>query len=352
MNCPDCGSFGGPMKEMMGASFPDGGWQCQVCERIYEKPVKNGAVMSVLVTGSEGVIGRRLVKRLSDVRLYRDRVITMDCIPSNRADHCIANITHPETLDSAFRYNEINTVFHLAASVGRMASEKWAGVALRTNVEGTQHLIDLCLRDQVRFVYVSTSEVYGDAFLDNLVDESTPIGRHLGIYGLSKYMGEELVRLAVDRRSLDAVIIRPFMCYSEDEPLLKTRSAIARMMRQVLAGESLTVHRGSQRSWCYVDDIVQGMIAVGLSDLKGVYNVGRRDPLTMEDVAISLNTIAQSVAGVEVVDMPPGIYPVKEASFDKLERDTGFKAQVGLRNGLNRLVAHHMPLYERHIPRG
>ncbi len=310
--------------------------------------------MSILVTGSEGVIGRRLVKRLSD---YDGLVVTMDRIPSNREMHCIADITHPETLGHAFTYADPTmvfpkVVFHLAASVGRDASEAWAGVALRANVEGTQHIIDLCIEHGSRLVYISTSEVYGDAFLGGIVDESTPIGRHLGIYGLSKYMGEELVRLAVDRRRLNAVIIRPFMCYSEDELLLRTRSAIARMMRQVLDGEPLTVHRGSERSWCYVDDIVKGMIAVGLSELHGVYNVGREDLESMEDVAKLLNEVAQSMAGVEVVDMPEGIYPIKRANFDKLERDTGFRAQVGLRAGLNCLVSYHMPLYERHIPRG
>jgi len=305
--------------------------------------------MSILITGSEGVIGRRLVKLLTGVS--ESRIITMDRIPSENLFYWIADITHPETLHNVFS-QLTDTVFHLAASVGREASEIWAGVALRANVEGTQHIIDLCIEHDSRLVYVSTSEVYGDAFLDSVVDESTPIGRHLGIYGLSKYMGEELVRLAVDRRGLDAVILRPFMCYSEDEPLLRTRSAIARMMKQVLAGEPLTVHRGSERSWCYVDDIVKGMIAVGLSELKGVYNVGRDDPASMEQVANTLNDVAHSISGVEVVDMPDGIYPVKRASFDKLERNTGFKAGIDLRTGLNCVVAHHMPLYERYEPRG
>lgn len=306
--------------------------------------------MNILITGSEGVIGRRLVNHMIESSWCPDalcHVHTCDRIPADRACHTIADITHPETLRRAFTASEPELVFHLAASVGRRASEAWASVALRTNVEGTQNVVDLCLEYGARLLYVSTSEVYGEAFNDEVpVIEAVPCGRPLGIYGLSKGMGELVVELAVKRHGLDAVIARPFMCYSEDEPLSPYRSAIARFMRSVVRGEPLEVHEGAVRSWCYVDDMVEGLARLGLSECQGVYNVGRDDPQPLYETAQLIQEIAASTIGLSIAKMPPGIYPVKHASFDKIRRDIGWQAETTLEEGLRRVVAKHFPQNE------
>lgn len=312
--------------------------------------------MNILITGSEGVIGRRLYRYFNtslpvtpnpsptQFVFTCDRLIT----DRNRRSHIVADITHPETLRRAFTASEPNLVFHLAASVGRRASEAWASVALRTNVEGTQNVVDLCLEHGARLVYVSTSEVYGNTFLyKKPVEEFDAIGIHQGIYGLSKWLGERVVNLAMNRHCLDAVIARPFMCYSEDEPLSPYRSAIARFMLAIVRGEPIVVHEGAVRSWCYVDDMASGLARLGLSECQGVYNVGRHEPMTLVETAKLLVEETAHTAGINVVEMPPGIYPVKHASFDKIRRDIGWEAEIDLADGLRRVRAHHMPLYER-----
>lgn len=303
--------------------------------------------MNILITGSEGVIGRRLVKFLE---VWPSDVFTCDCLPSDRPRHTIADITHPETLRRAFTASQTGLVFHLAASVGRLASEAWASVALRTNVEGTQNVVDLCLEHGARLLYVSTSEVYGDAFFSEVpVEEKGPpavMGPHLGIYGLSKYLGEQVVNLAWWKRGLDVVVARPFMCYSEDESLSPYRSAIARMMRAIVRGEPIEVHEGAIRSWCYVDDMVEGLARLGLSDCQGVYNVGRHNPRTLDEVAYLLARLAGKMGTINTVPIPNGIYPVKHASFDKILRDIGWSAGTTLEEGLRRVVERHMPQNE------
>jgi len=309
--------------------------------------------MNILITGSEGVIGRRLYSQ--DWLLYPhvDAVYTCDRLPADRPRHTIADITHPETLRRAFTASKPSLVFHLAASVGRRASEAWASVALRANVEGTQNVVDLCIEYGARLLYVSTSEVYGDAFHDEVpVTEAVPCGHPLGIYGQSKGMGELVVELAVNRHGLDAAIARPFMCYSEDEALSPYRSAIARMMRAILRGEAITVHQGAVRSWCYVDDMAEGLARLGLSECQGVYNVGRHEPMTLEETAKLLVEETAHTAGIEIVEMPAGIYPVKHASFDKIKRDIGWEAKIEMADGLRRVRAFHMPLYKRFRVRG
>ena len=312
--------------------------------------------MNILITGSEGVIGRRLVRYLDNrYHRYKDikvapKIFTCDRLPSDRGRHTIADITHPETLRRAFAASEPDLVFHLAASVGRRASEAWASVALRTNVEGTQNVVDLCLEHGARLLYVSSSEVYGDAFNDEVpVTEAVPCGHPLGIYGLSKGMGEVIVELAVNRNDLDAVIARPFMCYSEDEPLSLYRSAIARFMRAIVRGEPIEVHEGAIRSWCYVDDMVEGLARLGLSQCQGVYNVGRHEPNDLAEAAsilLKLTGAESSHGRLKVVPMPDGIYPVKHASFDKIRRDIGWEAETTLEEGLRLLVAKHFPVDE------
>ncbi len=321
--------------------------------------------MNILITGSEGVIGRRLVRYLKTCPFdvldsASSSVFTCDRLPADRSRHTIADITHPETLRRAFTASRPELVFHLAASVGRRASEAWASVALRTNVEGTQNVVDLCLEFGARLLYVSTSEVYGDLFLwangatEPGVNEEMPLHYQLGIYGLSKYLGEQVVDLAVARHDLDAVIARPFMCYSEDEPLSPYRSAIARMMRAIVRGEPIEVHEGAVRSWCYVDDMVEGLARLGLSDCQGVYNVGRHDPKAIDEVAMGLYNKAAAIfpssfemnSKIKTIPIPPGIYPVKHASFDKIQRDIGWQAETTLEEGLRRVVEQHMPQHE------
>lgn len=310
--------------------------------------------LNILITGSEGVIGRRLVRyfsnedRLTYLMNREHGLFTCDRLPADRPRHTIADITHPETLRRAFEASRPELVFHLAASVGRLASEAWASVALRTNVEGTQNVVDLCLEYGARLLYVSTSEVYGDAFFDpGPVTEVMRTQVHQGIYGLSKLHGEGLVRLSHIRHGLDAVIARPFMCYSEDEALSPYRSAIARFMRSIKRGEPITVHEGAIRSWCYVEDMVEGLARLGLSECQGVYNVGRHEPMTLEETAKLLVEETAHTAGINVVEMPDGIYPVKHASFDKIKRDLGWEAGIDMKDGLRRVRAYHLPLYER-----
>lgn len=308
--------------------------------------------MNILITGSEGVIGRRLYRYLIESSWCPDalcRVFTCDRLITdrNRRSHIVADITHPETLRRAFTASKPKLVFHLAASVGRRASEAWASVALRTNVEGTQNVVDLCLEHGARLLYVSTSEVYGDAFLmRDPVTEIHSIGLQLGIYGLSKYSGELVVGQAIGRHGLGAVIARPFMCYSEDEPLSSYRSAIARFMRAIVWGEPIEVHEGAVRSWCYVDDMVEGLARLGLSECQGVYNVGRHEPKDLAEVAsilLKLTGAEASHGRLKVVPMPSGIYGVKHASFDKIRRDIGWEAETTLEEGLRRVVAKHFP---------
>ncbi len=311
--------------------------------------------MNILITGSEGVIGRRLVQWLVASYPYHD-VFTCDRLPSDRTAHTITDITYPETLRRAFAASEPALVFHLAASVGRRASEAWASVALRTNVEGTQNVVDLCLEYDARLLYVSTSEVYGDRFLpDDVWKEPVVEEMYLwpseqqGIYGLSKYMGEQVVEIAVNRHGLDAVVARPFMCYSEDEPLSPYRSAIARMMRAIVRGEAIEVHEGAVRSWCYVDDMVEGLARLGLSDCQGVYNVGRHEPKDLAEAAsilLKLTGAESSYGRLKTIPIPDGIYPVKHASFDKIQRDIGWTAETTLEEGLRQVVKRHFPVDE------
>jgi len=114
-------------------------------------------------------------------------------------------------------------------------------------------------------------------------------------------------------------------------------------------GEPIEVHEGAVRSWCYVDDMAEGLVRLGLSDCRGVYNVGRHDPFSMGEVASALGTMVATEGDfntypeIKTVPMPTGIYPVKHASFDKIHRDIGWQATTALDEGLRRVVERHFP---------
>jgi len=299
--------------------------------------------MAVLVTGALGVIGRRLSQTLRD-RGY-DTVVS-DVRILKEDGYRRGDITQYVEMDRIFKEFKVDHVFHLAGEVGRVNGEEFPRRAVDINVSGTINLAQLCLEHGSRLYFASTSEVYSglpghEKLTADLVEEHgySPTN----VYGISKWHAEHYLRHFNDHFGLKALSFRFFMCYGAGEYPNPYRSAMTNFIYAALTGKKLNVHRGTARSWCYIDDIVAGCIAaMEHAPFKSyeAYNIGRDDLRPTEEVAeLIVELTGASREQLEFSNPDRLVYPVKDASFAKAKRDLGFEATIPLAEGIERTIA-------------
>src|SRR5215210_5339005 len=201
-----------------------------------------------LVLGSEGNIGAPLTRHLMATGW---EVLEADIRPGWRDRYVMADINHPVDLLPAFDW-EPTVVFLLSAMVSRVTCEQASSLAIATNLSGVNNVLQLAKRAKSKVVFFSTSEVYGPHC--DPMDETDSNPKPNNRYGLSKLLGEQLVEYEVRTHGLDAVVLRPFMVYDENEDLGDHRSAMIRFSSELALGRPIEVHRGSARSWLHITD--------------------------------------------------------------------------------------------------
>jgi nucleoside-diphosphate-sugar epimerase len=258
-----------------------------------------------------------------------------------------ADVTSFEDLYRIFKSSNIDLVIHMGAEVGRMRGEEFPQRMAYVNDVGTINVIRLCLDNNTKLIYFSTSEVYGRLFDDGhkVIEEDLDKGSYsntTNIYAMSKLFGEAIVRHYVENYGLNAVTIRPFMIYGPGEYPSKYRTAICNFVYQALTGEKITVHRGAERAWCYIDDFVEGVRLIMETPLSGkyeAYNVGSDEIHTMEEVArMIIEESDGSYNQIEIVDPPSKFMSlVKRFSIYKVKR-LGYNPRVSLRAGVRKVI--------------
>jgi nucleoside-diphosphate-sugar epimerase len=286
--------------------------------------------VKVGITGGLGFIGTWLRDELSEAG-HNVAVIDRNAGGLYRAD-----LLDPGVFADYLRSAEPDVVVHLAAQVGRIFSEDDVRRTVRLNAEMTAIVAQACGNAGVRLAYASTSEIYGDQG-DRLCHEDGPQVLPQGAYGLTKRWGEEASQLYAPD---GLVIFRPSMPYGPGSPPGRGRRAMDTMLWQAHHRMPITVHRGAERSWCWVGDTVRG-IRLAIEQPAGVYNIGRDDdPRSMLEVA----RLACKLAGapedliVEVV-APGGQTVVKRLATDRL-RALGWAPTVELEDGMERVYEH------------
>jgi nucleoside-diphosphate-sugar epimerase len=299
---------------------------------------------TILVTGALGHIGVFLTEYLEKLRY---NVIGSDVMMKDADNYVRADITSFEDLYRIFKRNSIDAVIHMGAEVGRMRGEEYPQKMVYVNDVGTINVVKLCIDYGTKLVYFSTSEVYGRLFDDGhiVIEEDLEKGSAFtttNVYAMSKLFGEAIVRHHVENYDLNAVTIRPFMIYGPGEYPSKYRTAICNFVYQALTGQKITVHRGAERAWCYIDDFVEGVQLVMNTKFPGkyeAYNLGSDEIHTMEEVArIIIEEANGSEDQVELVDPPSQFMSlVKRFSIDKV-RKLGYQSRVSLKKGVHSIV--------------
>jgi dTDP-glucose 4,6-dehydratase len=285
--------------------------------------------MRVLVTGGNGFIGRHLVATLT-ARDHQVRVLDRQATEP-------VDLLHPGAFAAAVRAFSPDVVVHLAAQVGRLFGEDDVRNSVRSNAEMTSTVARVCADESVRLMYASTSEVYGDQGEAICHEDRGPFGLPHNIYGLSKRWGEEVSRLYVPAEQL--TVMRFSMPYGTGVAPGRGRAALPNILWQAHTRQPIPIHRGAERSWCWIDDTIDGVIRLLEGGHSGAWNIGRDDDARpLRDLAeLACEMTGAPADLIEDVDPPAAQTVVKRLSTLKL-RGLGWRPTVEIEDGMTRIL--------------
>ena len=284
-----------------------------------------------LVIGAAGNIGKPLVKYLKE-KEYAVREV--DIKPGWRDGYYVADITKPADLIEPFDF-EPDYVFHLAAMVSRVTCEQAGSMCIDTNLYGTQNVIEFTKRCGAKLINFSTSEVYGP---DNEIMDEEGMACPNNRYGMSKLLAEKLVEYEVYHHHLDAVTLRPFMMYDENEDLGDHRSAMIRFVYNLSHGMPVEVHGGSARGWLHVSDAVRAIEAATRVEGYKIINIGNPDVCTIRDLALMVcKAVGADESLIHYVDLPERMTLVKRPALLRQKELWGVEPKSQLEEGVRRV---------------
>ncbi len=312
--------------------------------------------MRVLVAGGAGFIGSHLCESLLAAG---HEVIAVDNFATGRPANVAHLAEHPRFTLVRADVNEplpesvppVERIYHLAspASPNAESPRSYLQLPLETaavNTAGTRRLLERARRDGARFLFASTSEIYGDPEVHPQPETyrgnvSTTGPR--AVYDEAKRFGETLVAAYHRAYGVDARIVRIFNTFGERMDPEDGR-VVVNFIIQALRGEPLTIYGdGTQtRSFCYVADLVRGLIAVMEAEgMAGeVFNLGNPDERTIADFAATIQRICGVTLPVEHRPLPTDDPTRRCPDIAKARRLLGWSPQVGLEEGLRRTLPY------------
>ena len=298
------------------------------------------------MTGGAGFVGSWVCERLVDLEA---EVVAVD----NFLTGSPGNVRHLER-EPGFSLLEqdvseglevegrVDVVLHLASPASPVHYLEHPLATLRVGSEGTWNALRLAEAKGARFLLASTSEVYGDPLVhpqpESYWGNVNPIGPR-SVYDESKRFAESLTTAYRKQRGVDATIVRIFNTYGPRMRLDDGR-AIPAFMSQALAGKPLTVAGdGSQtRSLCFVEDTVEGILALAASGHPGPVNIGSSYELSMLELAEQVRDLAASDSPVEHVELPVDDPRLRRPDTTLAADLLGWQPRTSLEEGLKRTL--------------
>jgi dTDP-glucose 4,6-dehydratase len=301
----------------------------------------------VVITGAAGFIGSHLSEVLLDQGYA---VVGID----NLLTGSISNIAHLANRDFVFLKHDVTNYLYVEGPVDAVLH--WASPAspidylelpiptLKVGALGTHKALGLAKAKGARFVLASTSEVYGDP-LEHPQKETywgnvNPVGPR-GVYDEAKRFAEAMTTAYHRYHGLDAKIVRIFNTYGPRMRLQDGR-AVPAFMGQALRGEDVTIFGSGQqtRSFCYVSDLVDGIIRLMNSDENEPVNIGNPHEMTIEEIARKIIELTGSKSRIVYRPLPVDDPKVRQPDITRARTLLGWEPRVGLDEGLARTLEY------------
>jgi dTDP-glucose 4,6-dehydratase len=303
-----------------------------------------------LVTGGSGFLGSHLCDHLL-AKGYR--VICVDNLDTGNLN----NIVHLKDSDT-FRFVQaditthyeidepVDFVYHMASPASPIDYARLPLHTLKVGAYGTHNTLGVAKAKRARFLLASTSEVYGDPEVhpqkETYWGNVNPIGPR-GVYDEAKRYAEAMTMAYLRQQGVDTAIVRIFNTYG---PRMRPHDgrAIPTFLRQALSEKPVTVFGdGSQtRSFCYVDDLVRGLILLMESGVHEPVNIGNPIELTLLEMAKTVIELTESRSEIVFEALPVDDPKVRQPDISRAKDLLGWEPEVELRDGLQKTIEHAM----------
>lgn len=316
-------------------------------------------MQTALVAGGAGFIGTHLCKSLLDDNF---RVICVDnLITSSKKniEQLLSNqnfIFLEQDITKPLEINEsVDFIFHLAspASPNKKSPRSYINFPLETllaNSAGTRNLLDLAKEKEARFLYASSSEIYGDPLIspqkEDYFGNVNPNGIR-SVYDEGKRFGEAITMAYFRKINLDARIVRIFNTYG---PFMQKDDGrvVSNFINQAIKNIPLTIYgQGKQtRSFCFVDDMVNGlMLSIFSENTNGqVFNLGNPDEKTILELAELIKKLTKSASEIVYEDLPLDDPKKRNPDISKAQKILGFSPKVKTEDGLLKTIEYFKSL--------
>ncbi|MGI5864219.1 MAG: UDP-glucuronic acid decarboxylase family protein [Myxococcales bacterium] len=300
-----------------------------------------------VVTGGAGFVGSHLCETL----LSRGhQVVAVDNLITGKRE----NIAHLEA-NPGFRFVQrdivepfdiegpVDYVLNFASPASPIDYAQLPLETLRTGSRGTENALELALAKKARFLQASTSEVYGNPLVhpqhEGYLGNVDPIGPR-AVYDEAKRYGEAIVSAYRRSRGVDTGIVRIFNTYGPRMRLDDGR-VVPAFIGQALRDEDFTVFGdGKQtRSFCYVDDLVRGILLLAESGYSDPVNIGNPGEFTMLEFVEAVREVAGGSGKVTFHPLPKGDPKQRRPDIRRAKEVLGWEPQIPLHEGLQRTVA-------------
>lgn len=296
--------------------------------------------MRILVTGGAGFIGSHLIDRLM---AQEHEVLCLDNFYTGHKRNLLKWLDHPYF--ELIRHDvtepillEVDQVYHLACPASPVHYQFNPIKTVKTNVMGTINMLGLAKRVKARFLLASTSEVYGDPDVHPQPEEYRGNVNPIGIrscYDEGKRVAETL---AFDYHRENDVEIRVARIFNTYGPRMLENDGrvVSNFIVQALRGVPLTVYgTGSQtRSFCYVSDLVEGLMRLMNGDHTGPINLGNPDEYTILELAQKIQQMVNPDADIKYEPLPQDDPRQRQPDITKAKTWLGWQPTIALEQGL------------------
>lgn len=308
---------------------------------------------TTLITGGAGFLGSHLCERMLK---EGHRVLCVDNLLTGRRE----NISHLEDRDFLFIEHDISTaiyldepidnILHFASPASPIDYLELPIQTLKVGSLGTHNSLGLALAKNARFLLASTSEVYGDPLVhpqpESYWGNVNPVGPR-GVYDEAKRFAEAMVMAYQRYHNLETRIVRIFNTYG---PRMRPHDGrvVPAFSIQALKGEPISVFGdGSQtRSFCFVDDLVEGIYRLLMSDHKTPVNIGNPTEMTILQFAQEIINLTGSSSTITYLPLPVDDPKVRQPDISLAQSVLGWQPKYDLAHGLERTIDYFRQIVE------
>ena len=303
--------------------------------------------MKIIVTGGAGFIGSHLVDRLIEAE---HTVVCIDNLYTGRKSNNVQWIEHPNfrliehDIVNPIEIDNVDQIFHLACPASPVHYQFDPVKTAKTNFLGTLNMLELAKKSKARILLASTSEVYGDPLIHPQTEEYWGNVNCTGIrscYDEGKRIAETLTFDYYRQFGVEVRVARIFNTHGT-RMLENDGRVVSNFIVQALKGIPLTIYGdGSQtRSFCYVSDLVEGLIRLMNGDYIGPVNLGNPGEYTILQLAQTIQRLIDPTAEVVFKPLPLDDPQRRQPDISQAKIHLGWEPKVELEEGLSKTIAY------------